>query len=200
MKSLCVQEETFVSTPDHWLPAQCSNEITCAPRVGVQRHIMARHFSCLLKPWKITKPGRITSGSHLLTTRVNPSGEVAWKELKPTLFALSISRCSCLRGEITVSKPRGNRLNADSKSVTVPGIFVALLNHTESNQVGRHLPSSTFSSWFSERIKKEICDVAHRASPSKSPTSRKPGLKLGNKRWEKSTTCILWMIYSNCVL
>ncbi|KAL0120921.1 hypothetical protein PUN28_008551 [Cardiocondyla obscurior] len=41
-------------------------------------------------------------------------------------YFFSIIRCSCLRGEITVSKPRGNRLNADSKSVTVPGIFVAL--------------------------------------------------------------------------
>lgn len=88
--------------------AQCSNEITCAPRVGVQRHIMARHFSCLLKPWKITKPGRITSGSHLLTTRVNPSREVAWKELKPTLFALYL--------EVLLFTRRNHRFQAARKS------------------------------------------------------------------------------------
>lgn len=53
----------------------------------------------------------------------------SWKKLKPTLplplpppFRYT-SRCPCLRGEITVSKVRGNQLNADSKSVTVPGIL-----------------------------------------------------------------------------
>lgn len=104
----CISRKKPSPTPNHWLPAQCSDEITCAPRVGVQRHIMARHFSCLLKPWKITKPGRITSGSHLLTTRVNPSREIAWMEFKPTLFALYL--------EVLLFTWRNHRFQAARKS------------------------------------------------------------------------------------
>ena len=61
---------------------------------------------------------QITSGSHLVTTKVNPRG-AAWKSLRPTL---SLPRAPVYCGEITVSKVRGNRLNADPRPVTVPGI------------------------------------------------------------------------------
>lgn len=71
------------------------------------------------KPWKIGKPGRITSESHLVTTKMNT--RAVWKSLKPTLSTSSLS-AAVYYGKITVSKVRGNRLNADPKPVTVPGI------------------------------------------------------------------------------
>lgn len=88
------------------------------------------------------------------------SREVTWKEFKPTLFVLYL--------EVLLFTWRNHRFQAARKSAECrfeirdgPGHLRRPFKPPESNQVGRHLPSSTFSLWFSENIKKGICDVAH---------------------------------------
>lgn len=115
------------------------------------------------KPWKIGKTGRITSGSHLVVGKVD-SGMV-WKSSKPTLSIVCYS-------EITVSKVRGNRLNADSRPVTVPDIvdpfqrwpnLISSVVICWSLMLPRFLQSSTRVAWLLGLLKiyeTDLRDVA----------------------------------------
>lgn len=103
--------------------------IRAQPRVRARKRSFSRAHTKTVENHK-TRP------YHERIASANDQSEFVRKSLERNLnqlalfphttpFPRSASRCPCLRGEITVSKVRGNQLNADSKSVTVPGILAS---------------------------------------------------------------------------
>lgn len=174
---------------------------TCAPQIRLQRHSF-----CLRKLWKPHK-GR---SNHEPITSANDQSEsvkeARWRKKNASWLApRSITHIyPSLRGKITVSKVRGNRLNVDSKPMTVPAIFVPF--QTTPNQIRGRSSSGVFHTYFLRFWKSCLKTLRCRAhytllskNSSFSHSNNNPMIKVDEKPSGDQCLFPRLTLLSNCV-